>query len=63
MNQIKNYYKQLQYNVLQTAIDEIPSRKRLLKAPTNFNNDCNLTSEIMMALNKLGYQITKIPKK
>lgn len=67
MKRIKEYYRQLQYNVLQTAIESI-NKKFNISIKNNehlsgFIVDSNLTSDLMKALNELGYQITKIPKK
>lgn len=61
MKKVKEYYKQLQYNVVQTAIDNLPSKDRLVAQ--DFVSQMNLTSELISELNVLGYEITKIPKK
>jgi len=56
---ISQYYKQQQYNVLQTAVDNI----KTICAPLTdlgFLESSNVVCDIMQELQKLGYGIRRI---
>ena len=67
MKKVSKYYKQQQYNVMHTAIDNTIERFNIsIKGNehlTKFIVNSNLTSDLMSALKELGYQITKTPQK
>jgi len=65
MKPVSKYYKQQQYNVLHTAIDNVDRFNISIKGNdhlTGFVVSSNLTSDLMKELNALGYQITKKSK-
>lgn len=57
--QILTPFKNKQYNVLWTSINQLYKRNK--KIFTGFN-DLNVACELMKELNELGYQITKKPQ-
>lgn len=66
MKKVSQYYKQQQYNVMHTAIDNIIKRFNVsIKGGEHLGEfvvNGNLTSDLMRAIDELGYKITKKPK-